>query len=60
MPVLYRGRAVPKGQHAVYVVLLFIHTSIKKSNVPVTGPVVAQMVGRGLDLLFHDRDTRGG
>ena len=28
--------------------------------VPVTGPVVAQRVGRGIALLFHDRGTRRG
>ena len=28
--------------------------------VPVTGPVVAQRVGRGITLLFHDRGTRRG
>ena len=29
-------------------------------SVPVTGPVVAQKLGRGIVLLFHDRDTRRG
>ena len=28
--------------------------------VPVTGPVVAQRVGRGIALLFHDHGTRRG
>ena len=32
----------------------------KKLSVPVTGPVVAQRVGRGTALLFHDRGTRRG
>ena len=27
---------------------------------PVTGPVVAQTVGRDIDLLFHDCGTRSG
>ena len=26
--------------------------------VPITGPVVAQRVSRGIALLFHDRGTR--
>ena len=30
----------------------------KKVNFPVTGPVVAQRVGRVIALLFHDRGTR--
>ena len=29
-------------------------------SVPVTGPVVAQRVGRGIALIFHDRGTRRG
>ena len=29
-------------------------------SVPVTGPVVAQRVGRGIALLFHDHGTRRG
>ena len=29
-------------------------------SVPVIGPVVAQRVGRGIALLFHDRGTRRG
>ena len=28
--------------------------------VPVTGPVVAQRVGKGIVLLFHDHSTRRG
>jgi len=32
----------------------------KKINIPVTGPVVAQRVGRGIALLFHNRGTRMG
>ena len=32
----------------------------KKKSVPVTGPVVAQRVGRGTALLFHDHGTRRG
>ena len=31
-----------------------------KVNSSVTGPVVAQRVGRGIALLFHDRGTRRG
>ena len=27
-------------------------------SVPVTGPIVAQRVDRGIALLFNDRDTR--
>ena len=33
---------------------------IKGKTVPVTGPVVAQRVGRGIALLFHDQGTRRG
>ena len=29
-------------------------------NVPVTGPVVAQRLRRGIALLFHDHGTRRG
>ena len=29
-------------------------------SVPVTGPVVAQSLGRGIALNFHDRGTRRG
>ena len=32
----------------------------KCQSVPVTGPVVAQGMGRGIALVFHDRDTRRG
>ena len=32
----------------------------KKVKCPVTCPVVAQRVGRGIALLFHDRGTRRG
>ena len=32
----------------------------KRWSVPVTGPVVAQRVGRRIALLFHDRATRKG
>ena len=35
-------------------------TEIFFLSVPVTGPFVAQRVGRGIALLFHDRDTRRG
>ena len=31
-----------------------------KGGVPVTGPVVAQRVGRGTALLFHNHGTRRG
>jgi len=31
-----------------------------KGSVPVTGPVVAQRLGRGVALLFHDHSTRRG
>ena len=30
----------------------------KSERVPVTGPVVAQRLGRGIALLYHDRGTR--
>ena len=33
---------------------------VKRESVPVTGPVVAHRVGRGIALLFHDRGTRRG
>ena len=33
---------------------------LPRYTVPVTGPVVAQRVGRVIPLLFHDRGTRGG
>ena len=40
------------------------HTHIclykKGKVVPVTGQVVAQRVGRGIALLFHDHSTRRG
>jgi len=32
----------------------------KKIKFPVTGPVVAKSVGRGIALLFHDHGTRRG
>ena len=32
----------------------------RRQNVPVTGPVVAQRMGRGIALLFHDGGTRRG
>ena len=31
-----------------------------KVKVPITGPVVAQNLGRGIALLFHDSGTRSG
>ena len=37
-----------------------VETSKMIKCVPVTGPVVAQSVGRGIALLFHDRGTRRG
>ena len=36
------------------------HSLSKKDSVPITGPVVAQRVGRGIALLFHDHGTRRG
>ena len=33
---------------------------LKRKSVPITGPVVAQRVGRGIAQLFHDRGTRRG
>jgi len=39
-----------------------IHMEVKgkRKVFPVTGPVVAQRVGRDITLLFHDRGTRRG
>ena len=37
---------------------LTIQYTIHKMCVPITGPVVAQRVGRGIALLFHDHGTR--
>ena len=37
-----------------------MYFKFKKKTVPVTGPVVAQRVGRGIALLFHDHGTRRG
>ena len=36
------------------------YTYLKRYSDPVTGQVVAQMVGRVMALLFHDRGTRRG
>ena len=33
---------------------------VQMESVPITGPVVAQRVGRGIALLLHDRGTRRG
>ena len=49
-------RAIP----AAFTITFSIVKQIKTGSVPVTGPVVAQRVGRGIVLLFHDRDTRRG
>ena len=41
----------------------YLHFPSKKGKckvIPVTGPVVAQRVGRGIALLLHDRGTRSG
>jgi len=36
------------------------HVQIIRKTDPVTGPGVAQRVGTGIALLFHDRGTRRG
>ena len=41
-------------------VMMSHKTSTGKICVPVTGRVVAQKVGRGIALLFHDRGTVRG
>ena len=46
--------------HKIFISSRANGTDIKKVSVPVTGPVVAQRVGRGIALLFHDRGTRRG
>jgi hypothetical protein len=49
--------------HPTHILPSWITVSVKKKkrqSVPVTGPVVAQMVARGIALLFHDRGTRRG
>ena len=42
------------------IVVLGHYTGIIKGSVPVTGPVVAQRVDRGIALLFHEHGTRRG
>ena len=48
---VYNGTALPFQIH---------YLDIRMVKVPVTGPVVAQRVGRGIALLFHDRGPRRG
>ena len=36
------------------------YKKVCKKSVSFTGPVVAQRVGRGIALLFHDHGTRRG
>jgi hypothetical protein len=40
--------------------ILFLSYNIKKLKFSRYGPGVAQRVGRGIALLFHDRGTRRG
>ena len=44
----------------VWVALSDIRNQYSKVFVPVTGPVVAQRVGRRIALLFHDSGNRRG
>ena len=37
-----------------------VYLNTKRLIFPVTDPVVAQRMGRGIALLFHDRGTRSG
>ena len=50
---MFRPKIPPDGG-----ILGRIYRYIHKRSVLITGPVVAQRVGRGIALLFHDHDTR--
>ena len=45
---------------AALIIVVVVVVVVRKESDPVTGPFVAQRVGRGIALLFHDHDTRRG
>ena len=51
---------LPMGHLQVHVLKHGGTDTIKRQSVPVTVPVVAQKVGRGIALLLHDHGTRRG
>ena len=53
------NRSKPRGTYTGRSSLLVKQGKVRYS-VPITGPVVAQRVGRGIAVLFHDRGTRRG